>query len=112
MKVSGLSIFQGFSEGMAKLLRSGNGLIDHQGEPRYTAHKTSHRVALAKGRLHTVTSEGELFEITVLTGVFWITGEGDPKDYTIKAGDSLRLDTTGKIVIEALHAGEFEMGGH
>ena len=112
MKVSGLSIFQGFSEGVAKLLRSGNGLIDHRGEPRYTAHKPCDRVALATGQLHTVASSGESLEITVLNGVFWITCEGDPKDYTMKTGETLHLNTTGKIVIEALREGEIELSGH
>jgi hypothetical protein len=109
MKVSGLSLFQGFSEGVAKLLRSGNGLIDHQGESRYTAHKSSRRVALNKGKLHTIESSGGILDITALTGFFWITCEGDPKDYTLKAGDSLHLNTTGKIIIEALHAGEMDV---
>ncbi|MGV3755805.1 MAG: DUF2917 domain-containing protein [Verrucomicrobiota bacterium] len=109
MKVSGLSMFSGFSQGLTRVLRLGNGLISTSGTPRYTATKNCHSIRLAKGELHTLDLDSAVQEITVRSGSFWITREGEGKDYLLKTGESLRVPAEGMTVIEALQAGEVEL---
>lgn len=110
MKVSGLNMFSGFSQGLTRVLRLGNGLVSTSGTPRYSATKSCRSIRLAKGELHTLDLDSSTQEITVRSGSFWITREGEGKDHLLKAGESLRVSTEGKTVIEALHAGEIELG--
>lgn len=109
MKVSGILSFSEFSRGVAKLLRTGNGLIAHGGTPRYTANKIRHSVRLAKNELHTLAKSDSYTTITARSGLLWVTQENDGKDHPLQSGDSLQLTGKGKLVIEALQAGEFDL---
>lgn len=109
MKVSGIGWFNELSRGVVKLLRTGNGLISHDGQPRYTVNKARQSVRLMKGKLHTVAAEADIRDLKVHSGIFWVTLEGEAKDYILKPGESLRLTSEGKSVIEALQAGEIEL---
>ncbi|HEY1173729.1 MAG TPA: DUF2917 domain-containing protein [Verrucomicrobiae bacterium] len=109
MKVSGISWFSEFTQELAKLLRMGNGLIAHTGEPRYTATKSGPRITLEKGCLHTIIAKKDHVEITVHSGTFWVTQENDAKDYLLKTGEKLVFTSSGKVIIEALQPGEFEI---
>lgn len=105
-------MFSGFSQGLTRVLRLGNGLVSTSGTPRYSATKSCRSIHLAKGELHTLDLNLKTHAVTVRSGNFWITCEGDPHDYALKSGETLRLKTMGKTVIEALHAGEIELSEH
>jgi hypothetical protein len=109
MKVSGLSMFSGFSQGLTRVLRLGNGLVSTSGIPRYAAAKSCRSIRLAKGELHTLDQDSATQEITVRSGSFWVTREGEGKDHLLKTGESLRVSTEGMTVMEALQAGEVEL---
>jgi len=109
MKVSGIEWFNELSRGVVKLLRTGNGLISHDGQPRYTVNKASQNIHLAKGELHTVAAETNIRDLTVQSGIFWVTLEGEAKDYILKPGETLRLTIEGKSVVEALEGGQIEL---
>lgn len=106
MKVSGLSMFSGFSQGLTRVLRLGNGLVSTSGTPRYTAAKSCRSIRLAKGEIHTLDLHAGAQEVTVHSGSFWITHEGEGKDHLLKAGEALRVSAEGMTVIEALQTGE------
>jgi methyl coenzyme M reductase subunit D len=109
MKSSGINLLSGLNRSLTRLLGMGNGLISHTGVPRYTATKPSRTVSLAKGELHTLNTGGNALTLTVLSGRFWVTQEGDAKDYLLKIGESLSLTAEGITVIEALATGEIEL---
>lgn len=102
-------MFSGFSQGLTRVLRLGNGLVSTSGAPRYRATKSCHHVHLAKGEIHTLDLNSDSQEITVRSGSFWITCEGEGRDHLLKAGESLRVSTEGTTVVEALHGGEVEL---
>ncbi len=99
-------MFSGFSQGLTRVLRLGNGLVSTSGTPRCTATKSCRSIRLAKGELHTLDLDADIQEITVRSGSFWITHEGEGKDHLLKTGESLRVSAEGMTVIEALQAGE------
>jgi hypothetical protein len=109
MKVSGLSMFSGFSQGLTRVLRLGNGLVSTSGTPRYIATKNCHSIRLAKGELHTLDQDSATQEITVRSGSFWVTREGEGKDHLLKTGEALCMSAEGMTIIEALQAGEIEL---
>jgi len=109
MKVSGLSMFSGFSQGLTRVLRLGNGLVSTSGTPRCNATKSCRSIRLAKRELNTLDLDADVQEITARSGSFWITREGEGKDHLLKAGESLRVSAEGITVIEALQAGEIEL---
>jgi hypothetical protein len=109
MKVSGMEWFNELSRGVVKLLRTGNGLISHDGQSRYTVNKASQCIHLMKGELHIVAAEADIRDLKVHSGIFWVTLEGEAKDYILKLGESLLLPSEGKTVIEALEGGEIEL---
>jgi len=109
MKVSGFSMFSGFSQGLTRVLRLGNGLVSTSGAPRYRATKICRYVRLARGEIHTLDLNADVQEITICSGSFWITREGEGKDHLLKTGESLRVSAEGMTVMEALQAGEVEL---
>lgn len=110
MKTSSSSGFLNeLGQGLGRLLRYGNGLISPTGEPRYAKQLSERRLYLDKGDLHSFEPEKEEIRITVLSGSFWITLEGDPKDYVLQAGEYLLLPQNRKSVIEALKQGALEI---
>lgn len=56
---------------------------------------------LAQGSLLTLRkAQGR--GVAVFSGRLWITQEGDLRDFIVEAGDSVRFDRPGPVVIEAL----------
>ena len=66
-------------------------------------------VALAQGALwsHRVHSRG--LTLTCHEGWVWLTREGDARDHVLAAGDTVRLDHPGLVVVQALRAARFEL---
>jgi Protein of unknown function (DUF2917) len=66
-------------------------------------------VTLAQGSLwsHRVHSRG--LTLTCHDGWVWLTREGDARDHVLAAGDTVRLDQPGLVVVQALRAARFEL---
>lgn len=48
--------------------------------------------------------DGKGLLVCVLQGELWVTQEGDPRDYLVRAGERLRLERRGAVVASALSA--------
>lgn len=66
-------------------------------------------VSLKEGTLwsHQVGASHHLF--TCREGQLWLTREGDAEDHILAAGDTLRLDQPGLLVVQALGPASFEL---
>jgi hypothetical protein len=66
-------------------------------------------VTLARGALwsHRVHSRG--LALTCHEGWVWLTREGDAIDHVLAAGDTVRLDQPGLVVVQALRSARFEL---
>ena len=53
---------------------------------------------------------GRTFILELNEGQLWVTLEGDPADYVLQAGETLRFSKPGKLVIEALTGSKFACG--
>lgn len=40
--------------------------------------------------------------LRVLSGIVWVTVEGDSRDYVLRAGEAMRLDGRGRAAVQAL----------
>ncbi|MCP3102757.1 DUF2917 domain-containing protein [Myxococcus sp. K15C18031901] len=47
---------------------------------------------------------GEALWLTCREGELWVTHEGDPRDYVLEAGATMRLDRGGHTVVQALQS--------
>lgn len=47
--------------------------------------------------------------LRVLAGTAWVTAEGDPKDSFLEQGECLRIERTGRTVVEALQPATLEV---
>ncbi len=47
--------------------------------------------------------------IVAVAGLFWITQDGDPRDYVLAAGEDLEITTDGAVVIEAQNDARFAL---
>jgi hypothetical protein len=67
------------------------------------------KMTLARGALwsHRMRSSG--LTLTCQEGGVWLTREGDVEDHVLSAGDTLRLDTPGLVVVQALSSARFEL---
>lgn len=55
--------------------------------------------------------EGDFLRMRVISGVLWVTIEGDPEDHVLAAGDFRQFDGPGLCVVEGIEdEGEFEAG--
>ncbi|RYD22354.1 MAG: DUF2917 domain-containing protein [Verrucomicrobiaceae bacterium] len=55
--------------------------------------------------------EGEFLRMRVVSGMLWVTLEGDPEDHVLAAGDFRQFDGPGLCVMESIDGGaQFEMG--
>lgn len=45
--------------------------------------------------------------LTCREGLLWLTCEGDAKDYVLRAGDTLRMERSGHVVVQALRPSRF-----
>lgn len=57
---------------------------------------------LAKGSLLTLR-EAQGRGVAVFSGSLWVTQDGDRRDLVVEAGDSMRFDRGGLVVLQALH---------
>lgn len=48
-------------------------------------------------------------EVEVIEGAAYVTQEGDPKDYIVKSGESLRIAGRGLVVIEGFPHAEVQI---
>jgi len=69
---------------------------------------TTGPVRLAQGGLWSVRTTGrESLVLTCAEGELWLTYEGDPRDYVLRPGDSMRLERAGHVVVQALRTSRF-----
>ncbi len=55
--------------------------------------------------------EGDALRLRVVSGMLWVTLEGDAEDHVLEAGDFRRFDGPGLCVIEAVEGdAEFDAG--
>ena len=54
-------------------------------------------------------SDGEDLQIHCKTGLLWVTVEGDERDYWLKSGESVKIRSAGRVVIEAGQKSEVQM---
>ncbi|MCX7890934.1 MAG: DUF2917 domain-containing protein [Burkholderiales bacterium] len=61
-----------------------------------------HAATLALARQGVTTlADARGARIVAVSGLFWITQDGDPRDYMLAAGEDLEITTDGAVVIEA-----------
>ncbi|WP_284663018.1 DUF2917 domain-containing protein [Myxococcus sp. SDU36] len=67
-------------------------------------------VHLAQGALWSEhPRSGQPLTLTCREGLLWLTCEGDAKDYVLHPGDTLRLERSGHVVMQALRPSRFCM---
>lgn len=66
-------------------------------------------VTLARGGLWSRRVRAAGSTLTCHEGWVWLTREGDARDYVLAAGDSVRLDKPGLVVVQALRTARFEL---
>lgn len=66
-------------------------------------------VTLARGELWSRRVRTAGSTLTCHEGWVWLTREGDSRDYVLAAGDSVRLDKPGLVVVQALRTARFEL---
>jgi hypothetical protein len=66
-------------------------------------------VTLARGALWSYRVRSSGLTLTCQEGGVWLTREGDAEDHVLSAGDTLRLDTPGLVVVQALSSVRFEL---
>lgn len=50
---------------------------------------------------------GEHLALTCAEGQLWLTCEGDARDYVLGPGDSVHMDASGHVVVQALRSARF-----
>ena len=66
-------------------------------------------VTLARGEIWSRRVHAAGSTLTCHEGWVWLTREGDARDYVLAAGDSVRLDKPGLVVVQALRTARFEL---
>ncbi|QQR44224.1 DUF2917 domain-containing protein [Myxococcus xanthus] len=65
-------------------------------------------VHLAQGALWSERPQsGHPLTLTCREGMLWLTCEGDAKDYVLHPGDTLRMERSGHVVVQALKPSRF-----
>lgn len=62
-------------------------------------------IHLAECELFTMKGDQRDTRIYCEKGAFWLTQEGDPSDYVVSAGQTMTINRSGNIVIQAVPAG-------
>jgi len=61
---------------------------------------------LAKGATRGARLKREAQVLRCLAGRVWVTLEGEPRDFVLRAGDSMVVQAAGRLVVLALDAAE------
>ncbi len=59
-------------------------------------------ICLTTGNVWCHEPNGKMLELLALDGDIWVTEQGNPADYIVRAGHILRLPGAGLIVVESL----------
>jgi hypothetical protein len=83
--------------------------------PRRAAHAStaagSTHEALEPGGLWSRRLRGEGLRLTCCEGQLWLTREGDVTDTVVSAGESVRVEGPGLMVVQALRPARFSTRG-
>jgi hypothetical protein len=65
-------------------------------------------ISLAKYKIWSIEGDRRSDVIRCVSGILWITQEGDQKDYVIEAGRNFWVTKTGTVIVQALDSSKFK----
>ena len=70
--------------------------------------RTLTEVSLTKYKMWSIEGDRRGDVISCVSGILWITQEGDQKDYALEAGRNFWVTKSGTVIVQALDSSQFK----